>query len=58
MKSVVRYAVQLLTPSSILARINGKDAVSKEEVEEIDKLFFDAKASAKILHAQEDKYMK
>ncbi|PVD25245.1 hypothetical protein C0Q70_15743 [Pomacea canaliculata] len=57
-KTTLRYAVQLLTPSSILARINGKDAVSKEEVEEIDKLFFDAKASAKILHAQEDKYMK
>ena len=53
-----RYAVQLLTPGSILAKINGKDGVGVEEVEEIDKLFFDAKASAKILQEQEDKYLK
>ena len=53
-----RYAVQLLTPASIMARINGKDGVGKEEVEEIDKLFFDAKASAKILQEQEDKFLK
>lgn len=57
-RTTLRYAVQLLTPASILCRINGKEAVSKEEVEEIDKLFFDAKASAKILQEQEDKYMK
>ena len=53
-----RYAVQLLTPGSILAKINGKDNVGKDEVEEIDKLFYDAKASAKILQDHEDKYLK
>lgn len=53
-----RYSVQLLTPSNLLARINGKDSISKEEIEEINKLFYDAKASAKILAEQEDKYMK
>ncbi|KAL8610259.1 RuvB-like protein 1 [Nucella lapillus] len=57
-RTTLRYAVQLLTPSSILARINGKDSVGKDEVEEIDKLFFDAKASAKILQEQEDKFLK
>ncbi|XP_076448371.1 ruvB-like 1 [Babylonia areolata] len=57
-RTTLRYAVQLLTPGSILARINGKDSVGKEEVEEIDKLFFDAKASAKILQEQEDKFLK
>ena len=53
-----RYAVQVLTPANIMSRINGKDAVSTEEVEEIAGLFHDAKSSAKILAEQEDKFMK
>ena len=57
-KTTLRHAVQLMTPASILARINGREAVSKEDVEEINELFFDAKASAKLLAEQEDKYMK
>ncbi|CAC5411713.1 ruvB-like 1 [Mytilus californianus] len=57
-QTTLRYSVQLLTPSNLLAKINGKDAISKEEIEEINKLFYDAKASAKILAEQEDKYMK
>jgi len=52
-----RYAVQLLTPASLLAKINGKEAIDKEEIEEINELFFDAKSSAKILAEQKDKYM-
>jgi RuvB-like protein 1 (pontin 52) len=46
-----------LTPSNLLAKINGKDAITKEEIEEINELFYDAKASAKILADQEDKYI-
>jgi len=57
-KSTLRYAVQVLTPANIMSRINGKDAVSCEEVEEIAGLFHDAKSSAKILAEQEDKFMK
>lgn len=53
-----RYSVQLLTPSNILAKINGKDAITSEEIDEINKLFYDAKSSAKILAEQEDKFMK
>lgn len=53
-----RYAIQVLTPASILSRINGKDSVTKEEVDEVSGLFYDAKSSAKILAEQEDKYMK
>uniref|UniRef100_A0A2K6FJU5 RuvB-like helicase n=1 Tax=Propithecus coquereli TaxID=379532 RepID=A0A2K6FJU5_PROCO len=55
---VVRYAVQLLTPANLLAKINGKDGIEKEHVEEISELFYDAKSSAKILADQQDKYMK
>lgn len=53
-----RYAVQLLTPSALLAKINGKDEISEEDLTEINQLFYDAKSSAKILAAQSDKYMK
>ncbi|XP_019854200.1 PREDICTED: ruvB-like 1 [Amphimedon queenslandica] len=57
-KTTLRYAVQLLTPASILARINGRDSIAPEDVQEINELFFDAKSSAKMLAEQEDKYMK
>lgn len=57
-KTTLRYSVQLLTPSNILAKINGKDAITSEEIDEINKLFYDAKSSAKILAEQEDKFMK
>ena len=56
--TTLRYAVQLLTPSSVLAKINGNESITIAEVNEINELFFDAKASAKLLAAQEDKYMK
>lgn len=48
----LRYCVQLMIPSKIMAETNGKDEVSDEEIEEVDKLFFDAKASAKLLQEQ------
>lgn len=57
-KTTLRYAIQLLTPGNLLARINGKDSIGKEEIEEIGKLFHDAKSSAKILQKYEEKYMK
>lgn len=56
-KTTLRYAVQLLTPSNLLARINGREGINKQDVEEINELFFDAKSSAKLLAEQEDKYM-
>ena len=58
MTFLFRYAAQLLTPSSMLSKINGKDAIGKDEIEEINELFFDAKSSAKILTEHQDKYMK
>lgn len=55
--SSLRYAVQLLTPSHILAKTRGKEAISKLDLEEIGKLFFDSKNSAKILKEQSSKYL-
>jgi RuvB-like protein 1 (pontin 52) len=53
-----RYAVQLMTPANILARINGKDQIEKEEIDEVRDLFLDAKSSALLLKQEDAKYMK
>eukprot|EP01097_Dermamoeba_algensis_P011381 TRINITY_DN8812_c0_g1_i1.p1 TRINITY_DN8812_c0_g1~~TRINITY_DN8812_c0_g1_i1.p1 ORF type:complete len:419 (-),score=65.55 TRINITY_DN8812_c0_g1_i1:64-1251(-) len=56
-RSSLRYAVQLLTPASILARVNKRDIIIKTDVEESESLFLDAKASAKLLSSDADKYI-
>jgi len=53
----LRYVVQLLTPSAIMARTGGREKITKDDIEEIDSLFFDAKSSAKILSDNADKYI-
>jgi RuvB-like protein 1 (pontin 52) len=54
----LRYCVQLLTPCAILAKTNGKDCVTTEEVDECNDLFKDAKASAKMLaEAEKGQYL-
>jgi len=47
----LRYALQLLTPASILARVAGRKSgeVGVEEVEECEGLFIDARRSAGIV---------
>ncbi|XP_052329519.1 ruvB-like 1 isoform X1 [Oncorhynchus keta] len=52
-KTTLRYAAQLLTPASLLGRVQGKEGVEREQVEEINELFYDAKSSAKILQDQQ-----
>merc|ERR1712028_196762 len=54
----LRYVVQLLTPASIMAKTAGREVITKDDIEEIDSLFFDAKSSAKILSDNADKYLK
>jgi RuvB-like protein 1 (pontin 52) len=56
-RTSLRYAVQLITPSKILANTQGRDSISADDVKEIDSLFFDAKASAKILADSAEKYL-
>jgi RuvB-like protein 1 (pontin 52) len=56
-RTTLRYANQMLTPARILAQTNGKEEISQDDVEEIDELFYDAKASAKILQEQEALYL-
>lgn len=47
-KVSLRYALQLLTPSSILAKVNGRQEIAPEDVAECEDLFIDARRSAKI----------
>ena len=36
----------------------GRTSINRQDVEEINELFYDAKSSAKLLAEHEDKYMK
>jgi RuvB-like protein 1 (pontin 52) len=49
----LRYAVQLLTPARIIAQTSGREKITGVDVEEVGELFFDAKASAKLLAKSE-----
>ena len=41
-----RYALQLLTPASILAQLAGRSQIEVEDIGEMNELFLDAKTSA------------
>lgn len=56
-KATLRYAVQLLTPAFLTAKINGRSHITLSDVEEVGSLFLDAKSSAKILTENKDKFM-
>jgi RuvB-like protein 1 (pontin 52) len=52
-RTSLRYAVQMLTPSKILAETMGRTQILSEDVENVDGLFLDGKASAQMLqHAE------
>jgi len=46
----LRYALQLLTPSSILARVGGRNQIDVQDVAECEDLFIDARRSAAIVN--------
>jgi len=47
----------MLTPAWVLARINGKEQVTVDEIDEVNELFLDAKTSAKILQEQDADFL-
>lgn len=57
-KTTLRYVVQLLTPAALTAKVNERTSIKKEDIEEVNALFLDAKSSAKILTQNQDKFMK
>jgi len=56
-RTSLRYAVQLLSPAHIYANTQGRDLIEREDLEMINSLFFDSKASAKILSENADKFI-
>ncbi|CZT06684.1 hypothetical protein WAI453_006027 [Rhynchosporium graminicola] len=48
----LRYALQLLTPSSILARVSGRSQIDVADVGECEDLFIDARRSAAIVNSE------
>eukprot|EP00916_Digyalum_oweni_P006702 GHVL01011423.1.p1 GENE.GHVL01011423.1~~GHVL01011423.1.p1 ORF type:complete len:456 (-),score=91.08 GHVL01011423.1:346-1713(-) len=53
----LRYVTQLLTPAYFIAKTDGRESVNREDIATIDKLFHDAKSSAKLLLLHADKYI-
>ena len=49
-----RYALQLLTPASILAGIAGRKQIELEDIDEMGELFLDAKTSTDIIRKHQD----
>lgn len=50
-KSSLRFALQLLTPASILAKIGGRTEVGLEDVGELGELFLDGRRSGAVVLA-------
>jgi len=49
-RTSLRYAAQILTPARVLAESRGRADISVQDVQDVDALFKDAKASAWLLH--------
>ncbi|KAJ2689670.1 RuvB ATP-dependent DNA helicase pontin, partial [Coemansia spiralis] len=50
-KTSLRYAIQLLTPASVMAQISGRSEIQKEDMVETGELFFDTKKSVTIVQS-------
>lgn len=57
-KTSLRYVIQLLTPSKIIAETQGRSVVCSKDIVESYDLFSDAKRSAWLLQKNEDKYIR
>merc|ERR1712042_76164 len=55
--ATLRYAVQLLTPASINAKICGRTNIVKSDIKDMTEIFMDAKSSAAMLKENSDKYI-
>ena len=56
-KTTLRFAVQLLTPAAITAKLAGRTNINPDDIRDMGRLFLDAKQSAKKLKDNQDKYM-
>ncbi|KAG7022327.1 RuvB-like protein 1, partial [Cucurbita argyrosperma subsp. argyrosperma] len=56
-RTSLRHAVQLLSPASIVAKMNGRESICKGDLKEVCALYLDAKSSARLLQEQQEKYI-
>jgi RuvB-like protein 1 (pontin 52) len=56
-KSSLRYALQLMTPAAIVAKVSGREGIEVGDVVECRGLFLDARRSARIVRAGEGKFV-
>ena len=56
--TTLRYAVQLLSPASQLAKIQKQASIDKSLIDEASELFIDARRSAQLLKSRESEYLK
>jgi RuvB-like protein 1 (pontin 52) len=57
-KTSLRYALQLLAPASILARVNGRpNGIEEADIAECEDLFIDAKRSATIVSQENGNFI-
>ncbi len=53
----LRYAMQLMAPARVLAELNGREKVTKEDVEEAEKRFIDLKRSVEYVEQLKDRFL-
>jgi DNA helicase TIP49 (TBP-interacting protein) len=53
----LRYALQLLSPSQVLAEVDQRAELQADDVHEAAALFIDIRASSEILAENEDQYL-
>ena len=49
----LRYVVQMITPAQIIATSSGREVIQRSDVEDVNELFLDAKASSRLLMKSE-----
>jgi RuvB-like protein 1 len=54
LRTSLRYAAQLLKPAALCAECAGRNQLTPEDIAEVDGLFLDGKASAKLLHERQE----
>jgi len=56
-RSSLRYALQLMTPAAIVAKVAGREGIEVGDVEECSGLFLDARRSARIVREKEGTFV-
>ncbi len=53
----LRYAMQLMAPAKVIAELNGREIVTKDDIEEAEKKFIDLKRSVEYVEQLKDRFL-